>query len=198
MNVEKTIEEAMSTVEQIVTESTADSRTVIARYTAAIAVNFTEWMGRTLPWTRHEFTKYVLTDNLRCEITEDHTGMLFRFAENSGIKLESSDYAYTKKEIANIRIMLSNPNSISLSGTALCAVLENTSLVFIPDLAKKARECGCSDFTYTVKHGEADTEHSNLLILALNKESRAGHCSPEATINVSATVAVDLIRKIYS
>jgi len=122
--------DAKAQVQKIVEESNADSRTVIARYTAAMAVNFTDWIGKTIPWVRHETACHTLLDNLRCEATHDHVGMLLLFAKLSNALPSQEDYTHTAGEVAAIRHLFVNPIEAGLSGVTLCAVLENTSEIF--------------------------------------------------------------------
>src|SRR5688572_17854799 len=85
MNTQDFIDQSKELVKEIIDhkKEKIDSRTVISRYTAAIAVNFTDWMGKTLLWASHEKSKYVLPDNLHYESKEDHVGMLLDFARQS-------------------------------------------------------------------------------------------------------------------
>ena len=83
--------------------SKASDRDVLARYTAATAVNFTDWVGKTIPWVRHELSRQVLIDNLRCETVDDHVGMLLNFATLSGAMPERADYAHVEDDLKNVR-----------------------------------------------------------------------------------------------
>ena len=192
------IDRAKEEVRQIVEASTVDSTTLIARYTAAVAVNFTDWIGKTLPWARHELATCALVDNLRCEAEQDHVGMLLRFAELSGATPDAEHYAHTAAQVAAIRQLFADSTNAGISGVALCAVLENTSEIFIPDLAKRATELGCTDLTYTNVHGEADVEHSDAFAKATAAELTMGYPRGEIFAGRAAAVAVELIRRIYA
>lgn len=198
MTVNELISKAKTQVEEIVSNSKVDSRTVIARYTAAIAVNFTDWIGKTIPWARHETARHALVDNLRCESVQDHVGMLLRFAALSKALPSREEFAHTDEEVSAIRKLFAEPATSGLSGVALCAVLENTSEIFIPDLARRAKECGCTDFTYTDVHGEADVEHSNAFTKATEAEQTMGYRDPEFFITGAMEAAVNLIARIYA
>src|SRR4051812_15565460 len=93
------ISDAKSRVKGIVAASEIDLRIVIARYTAAIAVNFTDWIGKTIPWVRHEVAYSSLVDNLRCEAGHDHVGMLLRFAELSKALPGRDEFDHTRREV---------------------------------------------------------------------------------------------------
>ncbi len=186
-------------VDSIVCGSTKDNHSVIATYTAAVAVNFTDWIGKTLPWARHELARYALTDNLRCEAVQDHVGMLLNFAFYSDATPEAEHYQHVRGAVFEIRQLFADPKTAGLSGVALCAVLENTSEIFIPDLAKRAKECGCKDFTYTDVHGIADVEHSDAFTKATIAELTMDYgLHDEQIVLKAATLAVNLIRAIYS
>lgn len=198
MNVDELISSAKTQVREIVSNSNTDSRTVIARYTAAVAVNFTDWIGKTIPWVRHEVARYALVDNLRCESVNDHVGMLQRFAAFSNAVPSHPDYAYTSEEVAAIRKLFAEPKTAGLSGVVLCAVLENTSEIFILDLARRARERGSTDFTYTDVHGEADIEHSTAFAKATEAEMTMGYSDVDFHLIAAMDCAVRLIAKIYA
>lgn len=186
-------------VRKIVGECQTDSHLVIARYTAAVAVNFTDWIGKTIPFVRHEDSYQVLVNNLRCESAHDHVGMLLQFAELSGSLPGRDDYVHVAEQVGLIRSLFTDSNGAGLCGIALCAFLENTSEIFIPDLARRAKECGCTDFTYTDIHGEADIEHSEAFIRALQVEySNGGYFNPDFLANLAMCDARKLIAKIYS
>lgn len=198
VDIKKIIIKAKKKVGNVVNLSKVDSSTVIARYTAAVAVNFTDWIGKSIPWVRHEDAYHALVNNLRCEAAEDHVGMLFKFASLSKSVPERDHYEYTKKEVGEIRKLLRDPATSGLTGVALCAVLENTSEIFIPDLAKKAKACGCNDFTYTDVHGEADIEHSQAFVKATESEIQMGYGNKNVLIQKAVDAAIDLIARIYN
>ncbi len=192
------IDQATEDVRQIVERAHVDSMTMIARYAAAFAVNFTDWMGRTILWVRHEKSRYVLADNLRCESVEDHVGMLLQFAELSGALPARVHFATVRREVSEIRHLFRDPLTAGLSGMVLLTVLEVTSEVFIPDLAERARRCGCTNFTYTDVHGSADIAHSLAFTEAVKGEATMGYIDAEAIMRKAADAAVTLMRRIYA
>ena len=198
MKTKKFISNAKNEVGRIIAHSKVDSRTIIARYTAAVAVNFTDWIGKTIPWARHETARHALVDNLRCEAVHDHVRMLLNFAALSKAMPDREDYAHTYDEVTDIRKLFAEPTTAGLSGVALCAVLENTSEIFIPDLARRAKECGCTDFEYTNVHGEADVEHSDAFLRATEAEQTMGYRNPEYFVRDATELAVALIARIYA
>ena len=57
-----------------------------------------------------------------------------------------------------------------LKNLTLMAVLENTSVEFIPFLEKLATQLGSSNTVYTKIHGEADAAHAQQFAWALDHE----------------------------
>jgi hypothetical protein len=178
--------------------SKSNDYAIISRYYAAIAVNFTDWIGKTIPFTRSRLANKVLVENLRCESEEDHIGMLLNFVKLSKALPDWEDYCRTESEVAAIRSLFKDFRFSGLYGTALCAAFENLSEVFIPDLAERALSCGCNDFTYTDKHGEADIEHSRALLEATVAESEQDYEHAEQMVETAIDAAADLIIRIYT
>ncbi len=171
--------EAKASVTDIVKNSNGQTSQVIARYTAAFAVNFTDWIGRTLVWVGDDYAWSALNENLKCEVQENHTKLLFDFAELSYSVPKSKDYKAVASTISDIRESLSCSRTGSLFGIALLATLENTSEIFIPDLAKKAEGLGCKNLKYTDTREVSDFEYRDQLIQALKKESELLKVSEE-------------------
>jgi hypothetical protein len=184
-------------IQQIVSNSKASDRDVLARYTAATAVNFTDWVGKTIPWVRHELSRQVLIDNLRCETVDDHVGMLLNFTTLSGAMPERSDYSHVEEELKKVRSIFNPIQQAGLSGLALCAMLESTSEIFIPDLAERAKRLGCKDFTYTDVHGVADVAHSDGAIKALQCEVTMGYPNWGLSIDSAQWACTILFSSIY-
>lgn len=147
-------------------------REVIQKYTAAFAVNFTDWMGKTSPWVRHELARYALVDNLRCEQMEDHASMLYRFAEACGAFPGALAMRRMAAETAEIRYGFCSPERAGLYGLGLLTILETASIDFIPVLKDIAIDLGCTgaDLRYVEIHGEADKRHSDQFAHALEAE----------------------------
>lgn len=198
MNTRQIIESAQVEVGTIVQKSKRASRTIIKRYHASFAGGFTDWIGKTRLRVRHPYTKWVLDDNLACESAEDHIGMLRRFAKSSGALPNNKDYEHVEEVLYRVRAIFKNSATAGLVGTALCATLEATSLVFVPNLKWHGKRSGCGDFEYINKHGVADVEHTKVLIKALQHEQTIGYEDPLELTGKGADRAVDLIRRIYA
>jgi hypothetical protein len=174
-------------------------RFMIAKYTAAFAVNFTDWIGKTRPWVRSPEARFALDDNQRCEQEQDHVGMLLRFAMQCDATPEREHYDAVAQKVADIRGLFKDVRAAGLTGLVLLAILENTSMVFIPQLERWAREVGCTDLEYTSVHGEADAEHSNALLKASEVEVDMMKSDDVDFLLANPTeLAVNLLIKIFS
>lgn len=151
-------------------KSPSRAKEVIGRYTAAFAVNFTDWLGRANLFTRHEHARFALQANLRCEVADDHVGMLLRFAKSCNSIPEREHYAVVQPSVEKIRQLFTKEYSAGLAGVVVVAALEEQAVLFIPHLAILARECGCTDYEYTNVHGASDTEHALNLAAAVQAE----------------------------
>lgn len=166
------------------------NKDIVACYTAAIAVNFTDWMGKTLPWARHEKSRLALTDNIRCESVDDHVGMLLEFARSCQAFPQEFHFNRVEEEVQEVRRLFKNPQTAGLSGVALMAILENTSEIFIPVLAKIATRLGSKNLRYTQIHGVADIEHSRAFTEAFEAELTMGYSFEEQEVFAVGTRSV--------
>ncbi len=173
-------------------------RKLIQNYTAAFGGNFTDWIGKTLPWVRSPEAKFALTDNQRCEQTEDHVGMLLNFAAHCKAVPEKENYEHVAKEVADIRELFRDIQTAGLSGVMLLAVLELTSEIFISKLEEWAISLGCEDLNYTRSHGVADEKHSQALLRALEAELEMGYIDFRFLLTNSTKLAVNLLEQIFT
>lgn len=193
------IQEARKEVEGFVmpADEYTDHRLIIARYVAAFAVNFTDWIGKTLPWARHELAQFALRDNLRCEQGQDHIGMLLNFARQAGVHATDLGSYHVSQKVAMIRNLLRDTSNAGLAGLVILSVLEETSKIFIPVLEDMGRRLGITDLTYTQVHGEADAQHSEAFIRALKAELAVGYQDYDILTRSAANAAVGLLQKIF-
>ena len=196
MSVQQFIANAGQRVQQVVAQCKTNPHVVISRYTAAIAGNFQLWLAMTKPRDDDAFCKVY--SNFVCETLEDHRGMLLAFEKSCQSDGSAVARAHTGEEVETIFKLFTDKVNRGLSGVALGAVLENTSKIFIPNLASLAKECGCKDFTYTDKHGEADIKHSDEFFVALELELMMGYDDPNLIIKQAGDAALALIDKIYA
>ncbi len=144
---------------------------VLGRYSSAIIPNFIPWLKLTQDSLNSSEAREEVRKNIEDEIKGDHPGMLRRFVSSAGI-VYSPDTSLTNLRdlhFINGDVFYRSPPS-SLRKIAALAVMENTSLKFIPVLESYARSLGGKDFEYTQVHGEADIEHAKDLYDALRQE----------------------------
>ncbi|MBP6943010.1 MAG: iron-containing redox enzyme family protein [Candidatus Buchananbacteria bacterium] len=169
----------------------------IARYTLAFAGPFTDLLGKTGPWVRHERARYAISDNLRCEQSEDHVGMLFEFADACGVTFTHEHHRAIAQEMQALRNLMRNVNTAGLSGLTVLTLLENISEVFIPELERAAVALSVANLTYTQVHGVADQEHSNAFTIALEAELGCGYDQPEKLVQQAAEVTMNLLHAVF-
>lgn len=192
------LSQAEAQIKEIIGNSTANSRTVIGRYTAAAAINFTDWISKTLLWVRHPIARYALSENLQVESVDDHVGMLYNFAASCNAWPREQDSRYIYPELVAVRALFADPLTAGLSGATIIALVERGSLSFMLDLAWRGKECGCGDFTYTDVHSMVDLGHSAEAAEAAEKERGMGYQNPELIMERATEAVVSLVRKIWS
>lgn len=194
----KSIEPALNNISFSTSLEPEDARKIIGGYTGVFAGNFILWLGMTIPWVRHEQARYALTNNLRCEQSEDHVGMLLKFASHAGVK---GDPTTAQDILGDIRLEFQSIRSAGLFGTALLATLEFTSQEFIPVLEGLGKSLGLSEtrgeLGYTRSHGPADVQHAKELNDALIAEA-GEYEDPEGHIRYAIGLAVDLIKRVFA
>jgi hypothetical protein len=173
------------------------SRRVIAVYTA-MASNFIAWLAVAGHFVKSEVAKTALLQNLQCEVGDNHRGMLLDFAEKCDALPDYDDYQYVSGDVGLVWALLRDPEYRGLRGLAVVATLEYLSLTFVPELARRAEECGCTDHQYPRVHGEADIAHSDILLKALKAEIGADYRSAETVVIGAVKAAEDLVRRIFS
>ena len=180
-------------VNNIVSGSRASDRDVIARYTAIFSNNFINWLLFAFKLAKSQTAKDNLSENISCELKGDHPGMLRNFAISANSFPFPADFEYTAKVVMDV----SNSQFRYgwLYAVVLLALLENTSLVFIPDLQVRAIRLGGTDMSYTTAHGEADVQHAMELKDAVISEVLQDDTNLE--IQQAVDSLVDIIKCIY-
>jgi hypothetical protein len=192
------LENCVANVHSTVKGSKAHPREVVARYTAAIAPNFTAWMAYSAVFARHERARFALTDNLRVELADDHQGMLIEFKNSCGVAVTERHNRMVATPVSDIFSLFVDTKFAGLSGTAVCAILEATSAVFIRDLEERARKLGSKNFRYTGVHGAADAAHAELLKQGLFAEANEGYSVPMKHLEYSARMTLSLVNAIWN
>lgn len=196
----ETLEKSVwATIGQADDKTTIESRCrLIGGYTAAVAAEFQVWLGATYAFARHETAQHALKDNIRCEIGNDHIGMLYDFAEQAKSLPTIDDYEWVQGCMEDMRRLFKDTERLGLIGVTVLGVLESTSTLFIPVLAKAGRANGVKDFTYTNVHGEADIAHSDAFIKAMEAEMSEGYRNPEELMSKAANMTMNLVLRIFA
>lgn len=149
---------------------------IFLSYDMVVRPNFILWLMLTKSYAKTEKGIMVITDNIRCEVEENHPQLLLNVtAKVLGNVISPRDiYKEVDKKIlpiiANeVRVLTSNAKGVE--GFFIMALLENASLVFIPWFSEVAlHRLGVDDLTYFRIHGQADIKHANDFIDATNTE----------------------------
>lgn len=147
-------------------------RSLLQTYTAGVAGHFQVLLGTISPFVASNEARAAVTDNILCEMKHDHYGMLMRFALDSHAMPTTADHLYVEPSRKGLFDHVFSENEhIGLRGVAALATLESVSAIFIPTLAALAKSQGCTNFTYTNVHGEADAAHSDAFVKGLHGEA---------------------------
>jgi hypothetical protein len=170
---------------------------VVKRYTAAFVGNFITWLGAGVVASRSAEARYAMAENLEVEIRDNHQGMLWDFSASVNALPNSDDYIIIQPEIESIRQSAANLNGVQLN--ALAAILETSSLVFIPYLQAMALKLSSrgANMRYIHMHGEADVAHANQFVRALEVEMTREYAHPEQDLKKMMDLTTALLRKIF-
>ena len=137
-------------------------RMIIGTYTLAIEPNFIQWMRIAKSYVKSSEAVNALSINLQDEINQDHRKMLRDFAQGCGFNpgFENYSLCFERAMPPVLRMWEMFAKGIGIRNLAAITILEYVSPVFIPYLEEMGKRLGCTDFTYTKIHGEADIEHS--------------------------------------
>ena len=194
----RVIERANARVAEAVSSCETASATVIARYTAAMAVNYTDWMGKTYPWLRAQEAKNVLIESMKDKQAGDHIGMMEFFAQQASALPSDSDHAHVKFQVVEIRQMLANTAAAGLNGLMLLTLLEHASEIIGPNLELRAKSCGAYDFSYIQRHATASAKNRRRFLEATEEESKRGYTNINATLVGATEAGIALIHKIWA
>lgn len=164
-NVTDQVQELLPSAHEISKEK---ARLIIEKYTAAIQGNFVNWMAAAAVSARSVEGRFAAEENIYVEMKEDHPTMLRNFAHAAQAEPELKSYQLVNESVTKVSKIVSKMSGAE--NLTLMALLENTSAVFIPFLADRAKQLGSTNFIYTNVHGEADVEHADQFLWALTHE----------------------------
>lgn len=148
---------------------------------------------------KSEAWKEALIDNIECEWKDSHQMMLNNFLLqcDSLPNLECQKIIRTALVPSWKLLQKSSQENSAFVHIVFLTLAENTSLAFIPRLAKSAEKVLCRDFTYTDVHWEADIKHAQLFEKALYDEKAYYNKSAEE-LEVIVEVYFELMRTVFS
>lgn len=146
---------------------------VLTKYEAMFAPNFIDLLEGVERSARATEATHVLIENLRSERLEAHAELLRDFVASSRARPGMDWRPVAHTHLCNhvfTRVTGERGMENSVFGVAVIALLENTSLDFIPVLRRAGEVVGATDVEYLDLHGEADIEHAEALRHALAQE----------------------------
>ncbi len=174
--------------------SIVEAKDIIGRYTAAVEGNFVPWMTAALVYAKSPSGRYAAKENLEVEISDNHQGMLRDFATSANAEPSLEHYQTVQEEITSMRKLIGKGNG--LEALTVMATLENTSSIFIPYLADLAKKRGSTNLQYTNIHGEADKEHAQQFIWAIEDEIKL-HGQADKKIDLAISQTLDYLKVIF-
>ncbi len=150
---------------------------IFLTYDALIRPNFIMWLMLNKPNLKSNVAIKACKDNLDCEITDNHPQMLLNFMEpiiRSNINNAEVTLAVNEKIKNSLRLIskITELSTKSLEGLYIMAILENTSVEFIAWMKKASAKLDLTNKRYLDVHGEADIEHADEFINAIEAESK--------------------------
>lgn len=154
--------------------SDEDLAVVLLTYDRLIRYNFVPWMTYTWIRCQSDVAEKACRDNLNCEVNKKHPWMLADFVAPARRYTSIKEKAFHRANLGrnlvaglDFAIVIDDE---AINGLLVMACLENASIAFIPWLAEAGRRIGATDFTYTDVHGEADIDHANEFVNAVDAE----------------------------
>jgi hypothetical protein len=190
--IEQAKKEVMTYLEQDINKERAQH--IIARYHAAVLGNFVPWMAAAAVSARSVEARFACEENIFVEMHDDHPGILEVFTRETHANLYGDETEKVKNSVAAMRKTISKMHGIK--NVTVCAILEGTSEVFIPYLAKLSKLCESNNQQYTDIHGIADVAHADRFVWALAHESHH-HTDAEDAIKVSINETLALLKAIF-
>lgn len=149
---------------------------IFRTYEGVFAPNFIVWMSRVHRLCGNPTARAALWGNLRCELENDHPGMLFWMCRDVDTEY---DHCHRTEPFARA---IDDRCYDLLDGLSILAALETTSRVFIAWMKEAAPTLGLSDTKYLDVHGEADDEHADSLVKAYEAESAGTRHDPDPAL----------------
>jgi hypothetical protein len=180
--------------------SPEERRGIIARYTAVLEPNFIYWMTATFLSVSSVEAHDIIEDNLREEITDNHPGMLRKFAVGAHSVPTDSDLFAVHRKLQDVRSFVAKLRAVPL--ILMMAFFEGFIMRFMPYLAGLASSQGSAEREYTDVHGVVDITHTQELFRAFlfemefPRETRADETSSPAAMFEGVQILGGLIETV--
>lgn len=192
------LERALTEIQFTISQCRPDPEMVIARYGAGILGHYQIWTSYTLPWVRDEKARYILTENIRQEMQDNHIQLLSDFIDGSGVTITNDAKNAVKETIAKIYESFSNVTLAGLGGIALLTLLENALIVGIPTLGRCGEALNCDKMAYIRVHNAANKARAEALREALEREYKLGYSVADRTkMDYMIMLGTRLMRTIF-
>lgn len=176
-------------------ESLSDRQLAITMhvYERLIRPYFISQIATVEVFCRSEVARAACADNFRCEVEEDHRGMLRRFTAQADGWLEDPEVAETVRQKTSPAVLrqlilplrdLIDCSENAVSGLWVLGGLETSSQAFIPWKGGAARRLGMKDNEYLAKHGVADIAHADEFAAAIEAEAKFLGCRLETAVRI--------------
>jgi hypothetical protein len=172
---------------------------VFTRYISVFHPHFIVWVAGMQNSCITPTGKYAASSNIVLELVENHQGMLWDFMSQCGVTPDAEEYKKLLPEIGKVNKFVAVTGVKFHHGYFPAAViyfLEEASKVFIPWLAKAARNLGAKKMQYPDAHGEADFLHSDLAFEAVIAESQIDCVSKPTDVSDGLQLVYKSVREL--
>lgn len=177
-----------------------DKKEILARYTAAFKPNFIAWMAGAEKACQSEYGRYACAENIVCEVSENHPGMIEDFVKPIECMPEKVHFEYIQEEVQSLWDILGNAlkSKQGVVWVTMMWILEHTSAAFIPYIEEFALSLWETDTTYTQVHGEADIAHADQFSKAMFEESKfCNEQEAEKLMLLAKEKTLFLLKKVF-
>ena len=145
-----------------------ERRGLIARYAAVLEGNFIYWMTAAYLSVASTEAHAIIRTNLLEEVSDNHPGMLRRFAMAARSIPTDRDALAVSRHLHGVREFVGRLSGARI--VIMMACFEGFIQRFMPYLEDLARRQGSSETQYTDVHGVCDIAHTQELFHALEAE----------------------------
>jgi hypothetical protein len=195
-DVERVIDNLVSSLPDASALSAEQRRGIIARYSAVLEGNFIYWMTAAYLSVKSEEARAIITDNLLEEVRDCHPNMMRKFAVAAGAMPTSSDVTAMDRDLTNVRLFLGKLSAVPT--VIMMAFFEGFIQRFMSFLAELGTLQGSRELEYTDVHGVCDIAHTAGLFQALSLEMELNPPAPDSDLFEGVALLRTLIETIVN